>query len=331
VNRLFANPKEITVKTITRILTAIAITVLGATQALAQTAPAPPDAGNALRIATGKKGKGYSKLFADIRAVCGARVALTEVETEGGLQNLTALAANQADLGFAQLDTLQDLKTSDEAIGALLAVLPLNSNLLHMIVRTEGYTFEGPKRLIYLPGKTITVVPEKLADLKGLPVAVVGSARSMGRMLDRRHALELQFVDVETDEQGLAKLKAGTVAALFSTSGWPSGPFQKLRRDSGLRLLKFDLPPQAPYQVILKNYENLEAFKHPFLAVPNLLLTRPFSAGGANGKAVAALQACIQTNLTALQEGQFEPAWAEVKNTTDTFGWARFAGAGAKR
>ncbi len=318
-------------KTVNRIVTAIALTLLGATQALAQTAPATADAGNALRIATGKKGKGYSKLFANIRAMCGSRIALTEVETEGGLQNLTALAANQADLGFAQLDTLQDLKTSDEAIGALLAVLPLNSNLLHMVVRTEGYTYEGPKVLIYLPGKKITVVPERLTDLKGLPVGVVGSARSMGRMLDRRHALELQFVDVETDEQGLAKLKSGEVAAMFSTSGWPSGPLQKLKRDSGLRLLKFDLPPLAPYQVILKNYENLDAFKNPFLAVPNLLLTRPFSAGGANGKAVAALQACIQTNLTALQEGQFEPAWAEVKNTTDTFGWAKFAGAGAKR
>ena len=45
---------------------------------------------------------------------------------EKGLQNLTTLAANQADLGFAQLDTLQDMKSSDEGIAALQAVLARN-------------------------------------------------------------------------------------------------------------------------------------------------------------------------------------------------------------
>jgi TRAP-type uncharacterized transport system substrate-binding protein len=306
-------------------LAALTLGLLAAFQVSAQTEVAAPS--NALRIATGKKGKGYSKLFANINAVCGDKVALTEVETEGGLQNLTTLAANQADLGFAQLDTLQDMKSSDDGIGALQAVLPLNMNLLHIVGRTEGYRYRGERKLGgLLGGDMVTVAADKFSDLKGLPVAVVGSARALGRVLDRRNAMGFVFVDVETDEQGLAKLNAGQVAAMLSTSGWPSGPIQKLKRDSGLRLIQFDMAVQPPYQLVKKNYENLDTFNHAFLAAPNLLVTRPFTASGTNGRAVSTLQTCIQKNLINLQEGQFEPAWRDVKNLTDTFGWSRFAG-----
>jgi hypothetical protein len=114
---------------------------------------------------------------------------------------------------------------------------------------------------------------------------------------------------------------------MFSTSGWPSGPIQKLKRDSGLKLLPFDATAQPPYQIINKNYENLDTFSQPFLAAPNLLVTRAFSITGANGRAVSALQQCIQKKLVILQDGQFEPAWRDVKNPMDTFGWPRFVGA----
>ena len=307
-------------------LAILSLALLSAFNVQAQTDAVAP--ANALRVATGKKGKGYSKLFANINAVCGAQVALTEVETEGGLQNLTTLAANQADLGFAQLDTLQDMKASDESIGALQAVLPLNLNLLHIIGRTDGYSYKTEKKLGGLMGgDTVNIPVARFSDLKGLPVAVVGSARALGRVMDRRNAMGFVFVDVETDEQALAKLKAGEVAGMLSTSGWPSGPVQKLKRDSGLRLVQFDMAVQPPYQLIKKNYENLDAFNHAFLAAPNLLVTRSFTASGAMGKAVSTLQNCIQKNLVNLQEGQFEPAWRDVKNLNDTFGWQRFAGA----
>jgi TRAP-type uncharacterized transport system substrate-binding protein len=278
-----------------------------------------------LRIATGKKGKGYSKLFADIQTVCGTQVALTEVETEGGLQNLTTLAANKADLGFVQLDTLQDLKASDQAIGTLQAVLPLNVNLLHIVARADGFSSVGPQRYWgLLKGETTTAPVAKFSDLKGLPVAVVGSARALGRALNSGQAMQMQFVDVNTDEQAFAKLQAGEVAGVLSTSGWPSGPIQKLKRESALRLLPYDVAVQPPYQLARKNYENLDAFNHVFLAAPNLLVTHPFTATGAKGKMVAALQACIVKNLVTLQEGQFESAWREVRNTSDTYGWPRF-------
>ncbi len=311
-------------------LTALAITLMAAAPLAIHAQDTTAEPGDGLRIATGKKGKGYSKLFADLRTVCGNQVAITEVETEGGLQNLTTLAANQAELGFVQLDTLQDMKGSDENIGSLLALMPLNANLLHIVARPDGFSYPGPKRIWPLQPETITVSVDKFSDLKNLPVAVVGSARALGRVLDRRFAMNMRVVDVDTDEQALAKLKSGEVAGMLSTSGWPSGPIQRLKRDSNAKLLPFDLAVQPPYQLMKKNYENLDTFNHSFLAAPNLLVTRPFSNAGANGKAVAVLQACIQKNLRTLQEGKFEPAWAEVKSTSETYGWPRFSAAGKK-
>ena len=303
----------------------LALALLMSTPLTALAQIGPVEAVDGLRIATGKKGKGYSKLFADLRSVCGAQVPMVEVETEGGLQNLTTLAGNQAELGFVQLDTLQDMKGSDENIGALLAVMQLNTNLLHIVARDDGYTFNGPKRLGgMLAGEVISVLVAKFSDLKNLPVAVVGSARALGRVLDRRYAMNLRFVDVETDEQALAALESGKVAAMLSTSGWPSGPIQRLKRNANKRLLPFDLSIQPPYQLVRKNYENLDTFNHAFLAAPNLLVTRPFSVTGDNGKAVASLMQCVQKNLKSLQEGKFEPAWSEVKNITETLGWPRF-------
>jgi hypothetical protein len=225
------------------------------------------------------------------------------------------------------LDTLQEMKASDDAIASLQAVIPLNMNLLHIVARKEPFKTEGPKRFGgMMDGAIEEVEIDRFSDLRNLPVAVVGSARSLGRVLDRKYGMGLRFIDVETDEQALDKLARGKVAGMLSTSGWPSGPIEKLKRNSGYRLLPFDLAVQPPYLLVRKNYENLDAFNREFLAVPNLLVARPFSASGNNGRAVATLQNCIQKNLVRLQDGKFEPAWRDVKNLTDTFGWPRFAG-----
>lgn len=323
--------KEIHMQNTTKTLAVIAVAIAAMTYPFVHAQDRTAASDDGLRIATGQKGKGYSRLFADLRSVCGNQSPITEVVTEGGLQNLTTLAANRAELGFVQLDTLQDMKESDEAIGSLLALMPVNTNLLHILARSKGYTYRGPDKLWgALPGDQITVIPGKFSELKGLPVAVVGSARKLGRTLDRSYSMNFQFTDVETDEQALNLLRTGKVAALFSTSGWPSGPIQQLKRESNLKLLSFDLAVQPPYQLVRKNYENLDTFNHEFLAAPNLLVTRPVSTDGATGKAVLGLMSCIQKNLRSLQEGKYEPAWAEVKNSSETYGWPRFAANGKR-
>jgi TRAP-type uncharacterized transport system substrate-binding protein len=307
---------------------AFALATNASHQAMAQPIPAASSAVQ-LRIATGKPGKGFSKVFADIRNVCGTVVPMVEVETEGGLQNLTALAANKADLGFVQVDTFATMQDSDPNIAALQTVMPMNVNLLHVVARSSGYEPPQNGLIERLSGRK-TVVVRSFGDLKGLPVAVVGSARSLGRELDRAQALGLQFVDISTDEEGLAKLKRGDVAALFSTSGWPSGPVQALKRGDGLHLVRFDLKVPEPYLISTRNYENLDSFKHPFLGVPNALMTRPFTPGGAYGRAVATLRDCVKKTLVALREGPYEPMWQEVKVDAPGFGSVKVFGAAVR-
>lgn len=294
----------------------------------APTAPSNPPGSSALqlRIATGKPGKGFSRVFADIRSVCGTTIPLVEVETEGGLQNLSALASNKADLGFVQVDTFAAMKDSDETISNLQVVMPMNANLLHVIARTSGYELI-PTSFMEKIGARKSVIVRTFSELRGLPVAVVGSARSLARELDRQQGLGIQFVDVATDEDGLNRLKRGHVAALLSTSGWPSGPVQGLKRTDGLHLVRYDGKADEPYMISTRNYENIDSFRHRFLAVPNALMTRPFSAGGAYNRAVTSLRDCVRRNLVALREGPYEPMWQEVKVDASDLSSARTFGA----
>ena len=223
------------------------------------------------------------------------------------------------------MKTLQSMKESDENIAALLAVMPVNSNLLHIVVRTDGFSIEGQRKLGFLWREAPTVrVISKFSELKGLPVALVGSAQLLGRMLDRRFAYGMRFVDADTDEQAFERLRSGELAAVFSMSGWPSGTISALKRDSGLTLVPFDLTPEPPQRLLRKNYASLGVFNNVFLAAPNLLVTRPFKADGPNGGHVARLRECIVRNLGALQEGPFDPGWKEVADANESQGWPRF-------
>jgi TRAP-type uncharacterized transport system substrate-binding protein len=279
-----------------------------------------------LRIATGKPGKGFSKVFPDIRSVCGATVHMVEIQTEGVLRNLTALAANKADLGFVQVDTFATMQDSDASIATLQTVMPMNANLLHVVARNGGYELPRTGLLEKLTSSKVVTV-SSFGELRGLPVAVVGSARALARELNRMQSLGLQFVDVSTDEEGLARLKRGDVAALLSTSGWPSGPIQALKRSDGLHLVPYDARVQEPYLISTRNYENIDGFKLPFLGVPNALMARPFTPGGAYGRAVVTLRDCIRRNLLTLREGPYEPMWQEVR--LDAPGAAGTKGSGA--
>ena len=278
-----------------------------------------------LRVATGRKAKGFSRVFRDMRKICGEQVQLCEIETEGGVQNTVALSANQADIGFVQLDTLYTLKESDENIAELRAIIPAHANLLHILVQRDGYTKLGERSITSLwRREDKTVIITKLSELKGLPVAVVGSAQLLVRQLDRQLGLGLVPTDMSSDEQALSVLKAGDVAAVLSMNGWPNPTVDAMGRNSGIGLAAFDLPVQTPYQLVHRNYAKLGYFNLAFLAAPNLLVTRPFKQDGVRGGYVAKLQRCIIDHLDELQEGAFEPAWKEIKRPEEAYGWPRF-------
>jgi len=282
-----------------------------------------------LRVATGPAGKVYEKLFADMRNVCAAEVSLCAVPSEGGLHNLSLLSASQADVGLAQVDTIETMKDGDDNVRRLQAVMPLHANLLHVVTLSAGSKVD----VTLIMGKPVpstgrTVVVRNFSELKGLSIAAVGSAQLMGRTLEGQLGYGLKFENVDTDDQALARLRAGSVQAVFTTVGWPSPAISKLRDDSFM-LARYDLQARLPYQVVKRNYQNLGALNHPFLAVPNLLLSHPYKAGGTYFKRVATLQRCLMQHLDELQEGNFQPSWKEIKDVADTSGVALFPGAAA--
>lgn len=279
----------------------------------------------ALRIASGPTGKIYELMVRDMQSVCGNTVPLRSVTSTGGLLNLSLLSSSEADLGIVQVDTLRDMKAGDENIQLLQAVMPLHNNLLHVLALTEGSMVDVkrvPLTDVIVPYSGSRVTVRRFSELKGLSVAVVGSAQLMGQKLEGQLGYGMKLLIAETDDEALALLRANKVQAVFTLGGWPLPTVARHTVSAGLTLVEFDLSPQAPYVVVKRNYQKLDAFNRTFLAVPNLLLTRPFKAGGAIGKQVSVLQSCLRQRIDELQEGRYQAAWKEIKDVDNTYGVA---------
>lgn len=288
------------------IVMAVAASILSLQTYASPVEDGPPADCTGVKIATGPKGKGYSNLFADLQKVCGQKVSMCEVTTNGGLDNLNALAIKEADLGFVQYDTWVSMKNGDDNIASLQSVIPLNYNYLHVVVSTQGYREEG---INLFRSKSKTVISQ-FTDLRGKPIALVGSAQLLGRQLESVLGFKMTFVDAQTDTEAFNLVKDGTVAAAFTVSGWPSGPIKNLQLNSGLTLVPFNAPVNDIYKVKPLNYKNLAVYNNNSLGAQNVLVTRPFS--GQRAQTVKALQSCIFANLTELKEGSYQPAWNEV-------------------
>lgn len=299
--------------------------MFGATMSAAQAAKidgAPAAACDGLKMATGPAGKGYSKLFADMIKVSNYAMPLCEVNTEGGLDNLTTLSIKKADVGIVPIDALKKMAEGDANIGALLVVAALNSNYLHIVTRANGISVTGPKKYGVLPGDSQVVRITRMSELKGAPVALVGSAQLLVRQLDKSLGYKMRYIDVDSDEAAFKKVLAGEAYAAFTVAGWPHGQISKLAQNSGLTLAGFDVPSAAPYSVRPYSYKNIGVYNVQALAVQNVLVTRPFS--GAKTADVAALKQMLQRELPELKDGEFEPGWNEIKTFDAKVDWARF-------
>ena len=289
----------------------------------------PSGAGNApgcegLKVATGPVGKGYSKMFADVVKVCGDQVSLCEVPTGGGLDNLNSMAVKEAQVGFVQLDTYAGMKGGDENVSSLQAVAGMNYNYLHVVALANGFKVQGEKKWGLLKGDVTTVTIQRFSDLANTRVALVGSAQLLGRTLNTQLRFKMQIIDVESDAKAFEMVRTGAVAAAMSVSGWPSGPVSGLPASSGLTLIPFDAPIQAPYVVRPVSYKNLGVYNNNLLAVPNVLLTRPFTGDAA--MQVSKLKACLAEKLVDLKEGSYQPGWNEIKSLDTTYDIPKFVG-----
>jgi TRAP-type uncharacterized transport system substrate-binding protein len=275
-----------------------------------------------LRIATGPASGVYTQLARDIQKVCGKAASVCQVPSTGGLQNLMLLSASEADIGFVQVDVLQQMaKEGDQNIQELQAVMPMHANLLHVITKTDGSVVGANK---WNPMSGEQLVYRKFSDLKGAKVATVGSAQALGQALERQLGYGMGFVLANTDDEAIKMLQSNQVQAVFTTGGWPYPSVSRHASTSGLMLAEYDLSPQTPLTTTKRNYTNLGAYNYRFLSAPNLLVTRPFKPTGEKGKQVAALQNCIASHMDELQEGQYHAAWKEVRNVGDTLGITRY-------
>lgn len=290
--------------------------IQGASAAVAEPEPpAAPPASCDLTFATGPAGKGYSLMFKNIKDLC-PEVPVCEKNSEGGLMNGGFLVAKQADVALMGINTLRFLLDKDDQYKTLQVVDSMHNNLLHVVTMAAGFDIpsgqmvpgpmiKNPNYAWYKPGSSETIpgpmVPSpavhiditKYSDLKGKAVGVVGSAQLLGRQLDKQSGHGMIFVDYDTDAAALAALKAGKVVGVLTMAAWPHGIIGKMKTDSGIRLVPYDLGPVAPFTIMKKGYTQLGQYSIDFLAEPNILVTRAFAVGGPNHKNVAALKSCI--------------------------------------
>lgn len=305
-----------------RVATVAAVLCCAGSPVVAQESPGA----GALRVAGGPSGKIYELMIRDMQTVCGAMAPVQSVASTGGLENLSLLSASEADLGIVQVDTLRDMKGGDENIQALQAVMPLHNNLLHVLALSQGSRVGAMTAMgvpVPLSGTTVNV--RKFSDLKGLSVALVGSAQLMGQKLESQLGYGMKFLVAENDDEALALLRANKVQAVFTLGGWPLPTVARHTVANGLVVVEFDLTPQSPYVTVKRNYQKLDAFNRTFLAVPNLLVTRPFKSTGAMGRQAGTLQACLRQRLDELQEGRYQSAWKEIKDPDNTYGVTRYS------
>ncbi len=280
-----------------------------------------PKGDTALRVASGPNGKVYTLMVQDMQSVCGKSIPINTVTSSGGLKNLTLLSASEAELGIVQVDVLQQMKSGDSNIAELQSVMPLHVNLLHVLALKTGSRV-GIQTLFGTPVPLTgnLAVMRKFSDLKGMEIAVVGSAQLLGEVLNKQLGYGMNLLIADNDDQAVTMLQAGQVQAIFTLGGWPLPSVRSHKASGGLVLVEYDLEPRAPYVAVKRNYNDLGAFNLTFLGVPNLLVTRPFKPGGATGSRVSALQRCLRLHLDELQEGSYQPGWKEIKDVTTSYG-----------
>ena len=317
-------------KKYTKLLAAIMIASFSTAAMAARPEGAPTAPCEGLKIATGPIGKGYSKMFANMAEVTKNRITLCEVTSSGGLENASLLSEKKADLAITTLDTLKAMQNGDENVSSLLVVSPLNSNYLHIAVSSKGFTVTGAKKYGFMEGDKSVVQITKMSQLRGQPVALVGSAALLARQIDKQLGYNMRFVDVDgkdADNRALDLVRKGTVVAAFTMGGWPHGVISKLSQDDGITLVPFDVPVQGAYVIKPFNYKNIGVYNVQALSTQNILVTRQFN--GAKNQEVAKLKSLLAGSLNDLKDGEFEPGWNEIKSLDSPVDWPRFSSGAA--
>jgi TRAP-type uncharacterized transport system substrate-binding protein len=237
------------------------------------------------------------------------------------LDNVDKLVTNEADLGFIQLDTMYQMQGSDDQVKKLRAVASMHSNMLHILTLSAGIpmTVKNEKSALEVwkdDTKIQRVKITKFSQLKGMRVGLVGTSQIMVRKLDAMMNFRFQSIDFNTDNDAIAALKAGKVAAVFTVAAFPHGIINKFTQADGLSLVNYDLVPALPYETTKKSYTKMNAYGITFLSSRNMLMSRSFS--GNKSKTVQQLKQCIAKNLNNFKD-DYSPAWSEIDSLNNYY------------
>jgi hypothetical protein len=167
-----------------------------------------------------------------------------------------------------------------------------------------------------MSGDPIVRVVNTQADLQGLRVGLVGSAKITGRTYVMSK-VSFQPDDFDTDAAALKALRAGSIQAYLTMAAWPAPVVAESAAGTpAVKLVSWTGKREGVYSVVTKNYKALGQFGVPFLSVPNLLLARPVDPTSEAGRSITKLKGCLSANLGKFKDTDgFVPSWDDVVST----------------
>ena len=264
-----------------------------------------------LKVATGADKGTYSTMFRELRNMCQTPTfTLTELATNGSVDNIDAMVGNQANGALVQSDVLF-YRSQTENLTRIKTLVTLHPEEVHVVApvvskRTEGGFAGFGKKPIVL---------DHVTDLKELVVGAVGGSVVTANVI--RLQAEIPYTVKEYSNQAsLVKgLNSGDVDAAFMVGGAPLQSVIDL--GSGFKLLSFPEATvnklKAVYRPEKLNYTALKARGVSTVKVDALFVVLDYSKVESQVQALATLRSCAITQIGVLKETLgVHPKWQAV-------------------
>lgn len=247
---------------------ATAVTASAVGRRDSETEPAADGSPARLRVATGPPGGVYREIASEMLKVLAERfprTEVTEIRTDGSVDNLNLLAGEEVELAFAHLDsTVAGLVAGRPP--DITAVARLSDSWMHVIV----------------PALSPVTKFEQLDKLPITAGANGSGSLFISRRLVERATIQPVFFDALQD-QGADLLAAGRVAAMLTLTGMPTPAVSRLAKQVDVRMIPIGhlTVPMASHYGDFYTPATMPDSVYPgvgatdTMTVPNLLLARP--------------------------------------------------------
>lgn len=284
------------------------IALIGTTGAVAQ-----------LKVASGGKGGTYITMGNDLQKVCGSKVTMEVLETNGSMDNIQRVLNRQAQAGIVQFDVLKYLEEKDPSMNQVRVLFPLHQEEVHVIGANTTYKEGG---LWGMGAKSVEL--KTLKDLNGRKVVAWGGSVLSAEYFAYRFKLNYEVIDVsgkKLDEKGnviavndgarpqevAAKMVAnGDAHAIFAVGGFPLPWLQDTKvfgKQFKMLSVGSDMSDQVAgvYNKSKVNYQNLTDGAAQTVAVPAVMVTRDYRTAD-RALPLVKLKQCMQENLAILRD-----------------------------